>query len=91
MYKIDYKGQQFAFEDSRTGNQASEQYAEGEHVVLCYRMVATDTNYYFYLDGTEYNPGYEDGKGYIIDFIMPGHDITLYCTWHNSSMQILEK
>ncbi|MBE6685898.1 MAG: hypothetical protein E7591_01550 [Ruminococcaceae bacterium] len=48
-------------------------------------MVATDTDYTFYLDGERINSsGYSDFKGYTIEFTMPDHDVELTCESKNS-------
>ena len=63
------------------------EYCAGEHVILYYFFVATDTDYRFLLDGEEINPDYETGKGYIIHFVMPEHDVKLQCISRNSMIR----
>ena len=70
-YVIDLKGEDFAFKNVKTT------YKAGEQVVIYYDMIATDTNYTFYVDGQIYNPDYESDKGYIISFTMPEHDVAV--------------
>ena len=76
MYKIDYCGEQGCYED------AKDSYKEGKKVTLRYGLIATDTNYYFYLDDEPVDYKYEDGA-YVISFIMPGHDVKLECRTSN--------
>lgn len=92
-YKIDFAGEESMF---FTENKASffsgkthlipckTKYRAGEEVVLYYPYIATDTNYEFFLDGEAISPGYEDGKGYIIRFMMPNHDVKIGCHSYNS-------
>ena len=83
-YKIDYSGQKFFFTDVNE-NEAKEEYKAGERVLLFYRFIATDTNYYFYMDGADYNPGWDDKqRAFVIDFIMPEHDVTLQVEQKNT-------
>ena len=46
-YKVDYCGQKFAYKN------AKDEYRAGEKVTVYYSMVATDTDYYFSLEGAE--------------------------------------
>ena len=82
-YKIDYCGQKGAYKD------AKDSYRAGEKVRLVYYMIATDTDYSFYLDGEHFAPGYSDREGYIISFTMPEHDVILKCEHVNSMTCIL--
>ena len=66
---------------------ARSEYYAGEQVVLYFYMVATDTNYTFLLDGEKIYPDYQTGKGYIIHFIMPEHDVKLQCISRNSMIR----
>ena len=77
-YRVDYCGSK----DCYTG--AKDSYRAGAEVVLYYEMIATDTDYSFFLDGERLQPLYEEGKGYKISFVMPEHDVTLKCESHNS-------
>lgn len=83
-YKIDYCGQETCY------TAAKDKYIAGEKVVLYYTLIATDTNYHFYLNNEEINPDYEEGKGYIISFIMPPHDVKLECKSKNTMIDIPE-
>lgn len=77
-YKVDYRGQKRQFDG------AKEKYIEGTKVELSYGLIATDTDYTFYVDGQAVNAEWNDKKGYIIRFTMPAHDIEVYCTEKNS-------
>ena len=81
-YKVDYCGQKSAY----TG--AKNSYRAGQTVVLYYEMIATDTDYSFYLDGEALRMTYEDRKGYKIEFTMPEHDVKLECRSRNSMVYI---
>ena len=69
------------------GTQPKDKYRAGEEVVLYFYMVATDTNYTFLLDGEYFRPDYQSGKGYILRFVMPDHDIKLECRHRNSMVR----
>lgn len=79
-YKVDYCGQKGAFQN------AKDSYRAGETVELYFTMIATDTDYNFYLDGASYSPDYDSKGGgmYIIRFTMPDHDVKLSYTSRNS-------
>ena len=70
-YKLDFKGREFGFQNAKPS------YKAGEQVVLYFDMIATDTNYTFYVDGEVFNPDYDSSKGYIISFTMPEHDVAV--------------
>ncbi len=72
------------FESRRT------QYAAGEKVTVYYGMIATDTDYTFWLDdeNVEMKQGYDEQHGYVFTFIMPDHDVTLHADSRNSMMYI---
>ena len=71
MYEVDYLGCKDDFK------KAKDSYKEGKKVTLYYDVIATDTDYTFYLDDEVLDVDYSDSKGYIITFIMPDHDVTL--------------
>lgn len=77
-YKIDYCGAKYCYSD------AKDSYRAGKEVVLCFELVATDTDYSFELDGESLNFTYDDQKGFIIRFTMPEHDVKLECIAKNS-------
>ena len=76
-YKVDYSG------DMKYYKGAKSAYRAGEKVVLYYDLIATDTEYKFYLDGELLNHGYDEEKGFVISFTMPDHDVVLRCTTKN--------
>lgn len=77
-YQVDYCGEKFFYED------AKDSYKAGKEVTLYYTLIATDTDYSFYLDGEPVNYRYDDQKGFVINFIMPEHDVKLECRSVNS-------
>ena len=83
-YSVDYCGSK----DCYTG--AKKSYRPGKEITLYYdyTMIATDTNYTFYLDDKQLNVTFEDGKGYRIEFTMPDHDVKLEVRT-DSSMEAL--
>lgn len=70
-YAVDYNGHKDAFRG------AKDSYRAGAHVKLCYDLIATDTDYSFYLDGEALNPKYDEKKGFVLTFTMPAHDVTV--------------
>lgn len=84
-YKVDYDGQK----DSYHG--AKDSYRAGQQVELYFDLIATDTDYSFYLDGEPLNVGYSHDKGFEISFVMPEHDVKLECRWKNSMVYEPEK
>ena len=64
-YKVDAKG----FKNLKR------YYHEGDQVEIWYSFIRTDTDYSFSVNVENYDRGYEDGKGYVIRFIMPPHDV----------------
>ena len=79
-YNVDYCGSKSDYEN------AKDAYRAGEKVKLYYSMIATDTDYSFYLDGEPLNYDYDDKKGFIITFTMPEHDVKLECRSVNSML-----
>ena len=77
-YNVDYSGQKDSYSN------AEDSYAAGTKVELIYDAIGTDTDYPFYLDGEQISPDYEEGKGYILRFTMPEHDIALLVETHGS-------
>ena len=76
-YSVDYHGQENLFQGAKPG------YAAGDTVKLRYDLIATDTDYTFYVDGETFNADW-DGGAYVLKFKMPEHDIEVYCEHHNS-------
>lgn len=81
-YKLQFDG--FGFQSEKT------EYAEGETVTVRYDLIATDTDYRFWLDDdtVEMDRDYDDAHGYIFRFSMPAHDLTLHVSSHNSMAYI---
>lgn len=84
VFKIDFSGQDMFYQDA-DGKQAKAEYKAGERVLLYFDFIATDTNYYFYMDDKEFNPGWDsDRRAYVIDFVMPERDVKLRIESKNS-------
>lgn len=83
-YKIDFGGQESYYEG------AKKSYLEGEEVTLYFGLIATDTDYSFYLDGEPVNCGYDEDRGFVISFTMPAHDVRLECESRNSMEYVPE-
>ena len=80
-YKVDYCGAEFAYQN------AKESYRAGTKVKLIFDCIATDTDYFFYLDGEPVDFTYEDNC-FVITFIMPEHDVVLDFTTKNSMLPV---
>jgi hypothetical protein len=80
-YAVDYRGQKDEYRDAR------DTYKAGQKVKLTYSLIATDTDYSFWLDGERLNPDYKEGKGFILEFTMPDHDVQLECRAVNSMVE----
>ena len=63
---------------------APEKAQAGERVRLYYKFIATDTSYEFFVDGERFNPQYTHETGFIIEFVMPEHDVTINHTKRNT-------
>ena len=70
-YRVDYCGDKDFYKGAKNS------YRAGQEVTLYYTMIATDTDYSFYLDGESIKYDYDDRKGIIIRFTMPDHDVKL--------------
>ena len=77
-YQVDYCGQKQCYTNAR------DSYKAGTKVVLYFELIATDTDYSFYLDGERINYKYDDRKGFVIMFVMPEHNVKFECESHNS-------
>ena len=77
-YQVDYCGQKAIY------NNAKDYYKAGAEVKLYYDLIATDTDYSFYLDGESVNWEYDNKKGFVITFVMPEHDVKLESKTRNS-------
>ena len=83
-YTIDYCGEKGCYEG------AKDSYPAGTEVKLCYGLIATDTDYSFYLDEQPLQYEYDSEKGFIIQFTMPNHDVKLECVTKNSMVSTWE-
>ena len=83
-YQVDYGGQKDFYQG------AKDSYRGGQNVTLYYTFIATDTDYSFYLDGEYLSVGYDDSKGFIIQFTMPDHAVTLECRAKESMTYVPE-
>ena len=77
-YKVDYNGQKSFYKHARN------RYRAGAKVKIYYYMIATDTDYSFYLDDEFLSCKYDESKGFVIEFTMPDHDVSLRCESRNS-------
>lgn len=77
-YRVDYNGSKESFVN------AKDAYKAGTKVTLYYDIIATDTDYTFYLDDEPVNVGYREDKGYILEFTMPEHDVSIKVAARNS-------
>lgn len=83
-YNVDYHGQMDWFNGAKTT------YMEGEKVELTYDMIATDTDYSFFVDGEPAKTKWDDKRGFVITFTMPDHDIEVYRTSENTMENEIE-
>ena len=70
-YHVDYCGGKGYYSNAR------DYYRAGANVKLYFEMVATDTDYHFYLDDEPIDFEYDERKGFVIEFTMPEHDVKL--------------
>ena len=78
-YKVDYCGAKEFYSN------AKDTYKAGEEVELIFDLVASDTDYTFYLDGKSEGLDVNGtGNSFIIRFTMPDHDIKLNYSEKNS-------
>ncbi len=77
-YKLHFED--YGFQSSKA------EYAAGDQVTVYFDLIATDTDYRFWLDdeNVELKQDYDDRHGYIFTFTMPDHDVTLHVSSHNS-------
>ena len=60
-------------------------YAEGETVHVVYDGIATDTDYRFFCDpDVDLKQEFDGAHSFLFDFVMPGHDVTLYLKKSNT-------
>ena len=77
-YRVDYDGHKDWYKG------AKDSYPAGAEVRLVYDGVATDTDYWFYLDGETLDWEFDGDHSFIITFTMPAHDVTLHRETRNS-------
>ena len=70
-YQVDYCGTKGCYSN------AKDSYRAGTTVTLYFELIATDTDYSFWLDGESLKFTYDEKKGFVIQFVMPDHDVTL--------------
>lgn len=70
-YGVDYCGSKDMYRNAR------DSYRAGAEVTLYYEMIATDTDYFFYLDDERIRVEYDEKKGFVVRFTMPEHDVKL--------------
>ena len=71
-YPVDYGGAKDAFKH------AKDSYRAGTKVTLYFYLVATDTDYRFWLDGDEpLSVTYDEKKGFVLSFIMPERPVKI--------------
>lgn len=79
MYHADFHGQEQFFHGAKSA------YTAGETVELRYDMIATDTDYQFYVNADDVRIDWEEeNHGYVIRFTMPEHDIDISCESFNT-------
>lgn len=79
-YRVDYDGCKGFYTN------AKDSYRAGKEVELVFDLIATDTDYCFYLDGEPVDWTYDPDRGFVITFIMPEHDVKLTFTMVNSML-----
>ena len=67
---------------------AKDYYRAGETVKVWFELIATDTDYSFLLDGERIPFSYDEKKGFVIEFVMPEHDVKLECETVNSMLPV---
>ena len=77
-YNLLYDG--YGFESKKT------KYTAGETVTVYYDLIATDTDYSFFLDcdDVSFKQDYDNSHGYVFTFTMPDHDVTIGVKSRNS-------
>lgn len=78
-YALNFDG--YGFESKKTA------YAAGDRVTVYFKLIATDTDYRFWADDdVALSQDYDNEHGYIFNFTMPKHDVTLHVESHNSML-----
>lgn len=68
---------------------AKDSYRAGSRVTLYFDLIASDTDYTFYLDGEPIQFNYDPEKGFVLEFTMPDHDVSLEYETRNSMLPVL--
>lgn len=84
-YRVDYCGGKSFYSNAKNT------YKAGQCVELHFDMVATDTDYTFYLDGDPNALTVQgNGNGFVLRFVMPAHDVRLDYSMRNSMEYVPE-
>ncbi len=77
-YNLLYDG--YGFESKKT------KYTAGETVTVYYDLIATDTDYSFFLDcdDVSFKQDYDNSHGFVFTFTMPDHDVEFTHTAENT-------
>ena len=86
MHNINYAEGTYRWFASEKEQPAPTKAREGERVRIYFPLVATDTNYTFYIDGLQTFPDYTHETGYIIEFTMPDHDVVISYNERNTML-----
>lgn len=70
-YKVDYNGIRHLY------HHAKECYRAGTTVTVYFYLVATDTDYRFYINDKYCPHDYDEQKGLVLSFVMPEEDVTI--------------
>lgn len=81
-YRLRFDG--YGFQSAKTA------YAAGEKVTVRFDLIATDTDYRFWLDdeNVKLTQSWDEKRGYVFTFLMPDHDVTL-CVSSRNSMEYI--
>ena len=80
MYNVDYGGAKPLYKG------AKDRYRAGSTVRVFFDFIAADTTYKFFVDGQELSPGWSSEHGFILQFVMPDHDVRLTCLQKNTML-----
>ena len=83
-YRVDYCGIKDMYGNAR------DSYRAGSEVTLYFDLIATDTDYFFCLDGERIRFDYDEKRGFVIRFTMPEHDVKLECRTVESMLPPLD-
>ena len=83
-YHVEYNGKKDLFK------YAEDFYEEGSSVRLIYDLIATDTNYSFYVNEEKPHVVYEN-YAFVIEFVMPDHDVEIRIEKDNTTTKLVNK